>query len=57
MQDYFSKHTHCNYLQRILKQKVFTKVIKMPRKEAQLMRPSGLIKKGRKHEYFYERES
>ncbi len=31
-------------------------VIKKPSWKAWLMRPSGMIKRGRKREYFYERE-
>jgi len=35
---------HHNYLQQILKQKVFTKAIKMPGWWAWVERPSGLLK-------------
>ncbi len=34
---------------------VFTKVVKMASRKAWLMRPSGLIKIGRKHACFYRR--
>ncbi len=37
---------------KISKQKVFTKVIKMPRWKAWVQRPSGLIKSGKKCKHF-----
>jgi len=43
---------HYNYLQRQLKQKVFTKIIKMPSLRAWAKKPNGLIKRGRKRKHF-----
>ncbi len=41
-----------NYLQRQSKQKVFTKIIKMPSLRAWAKKPNGLIKRGRKRKHF-----
>jgi hypothetical protein len=41
-----------NNLQILLKLKAVTKVIKMPSWKAWLMRPSGLMKRGRKRWHF-----
>ncbi len=43
---------HYNYVQRQLKQKVFTKITKMPSRKASVQRPSGLIKSVGKHKCF-----
>ncbi len=45
-------HEHCNNLQHKLKQKVFTKVIKMTSLEVQVHRPRSLIKSTVKREWF-----
>jgi hypothetical protein len=39
-------HKHYNYLQGVLKQKVFTKVIKLPSGRLWVQRPSGSVKMG-----------
>jgi hypothetical protein len=37
-------HKHCSYLHHLLKQKVFTKVIKMPSQRLRFERQEGRIK-------------
>jgi len=50
---FYKTHKHYNYLQWLLKQKVFTKVIKMPSLKAQMERPMGLIKRGSRAQALY----
>ncbi len=46
-------HKYYNYLRRLIKGKVFTKVIKMPSWRAWVQRTSSLIKSGGKRKCFY----
>jgi hypothetical protein len=50
---FYKTHKHYNYLQCLLKQKVFTKVIKMPSLKAQMEKPMGLIKRGSRAQALY----
>ncbi len=51
-EDYLQRMQTLHFLQRYLKQKLFTKVIKMSSLKAWVKRPNHLIKRGRKSKHF-----